>query len=163
MAFDAFLSIEGVDSQSTRKGFESEIEITSFNFAVNNPTSVMYGGGSGSGKASLSSFNITKKTDMSSPQLFQACCLGKHFPNAKVTLHKAAGDEAIDYMLLEFEDVFVNDLHWAGSSGVGDDVPEEALSFTFGKVSMTYNTQKADGSKDKAIVATYSPKTGTAD
>lgn len=163
MAFDAFLTIEGVDSQSSRKGFESEIEITSFSWGVSNPTSVMYGEGSGSGKASLTGFNVTKKTDMSSPQLFQACCLGKHFPSAKVTLHKAAGEEAVDYLKLEFEDVFVNDLQWAGTSGVGDDVPEESLSITFGKVMMTYTTQKPDGTKDKNIVASYSPKTGTAD
>jgi type VI secretion system secreted protein Hcp len=163
MAFDAFLTVEGVDSQSTRKGFESQIEITSFNWGVNNPTSVMHGEGSGSGKASLTSFNVSKKTDMSSPQLFQACCLGKHFPSALVTFHKAAGDEPIDYLKLEFTDVFVTDMQWAGTSGVGDDVPEENVSFTFGKVSMTYNTQKPDGSKDKAIVASYSPKTGTAD
>jgi type VI secretion system secreted protein Hcp len=123
----------------------------------------MYGAGSGSGKASLTAFNITKKTDMSSPQLFQACCLGKHFPSATVTLHKAAGENPIDYLKLEFTDVFVTDMQWAGTSGMGDDVPEEHVAFTFGKVSMTYNTQKPDGSKDQAIVASYSPKTGTAD
>jgi type VI secretion system secreted protein Hcp len=163
MAFDAFLSVDGVDSQSTRKGFESEIEITSFNWGVNNPTSVMFGEGSGSGKATLSSFNITKRTDMSSPQLFQACCLGKHFPKATVTLHKAAGENPVDYLRLDFTDVFVTDMQWAGTSGMGDDVPEESVAMTFGKVEMTYTTQKTDGTKDKAIVASYSPKTGTAD
>ena len=56
--------------------------------------------------------------------------------------------------------MFVTAVQWAGASGTGDDVPEEAVSFTFGKVEMTYNTQKPDGSKDKAIVASYSPKTG---
>jgi type VI secretion system secreted protein Hcp len=163
MAFDAFLTIDGVESQSTRKGFERAIELTSFNWGVNNPSSVMYGEGSGSGKATLSTFNVTKKTDMSSPQLFQACCLGKHFPKATVTLHKAGGTNPIDYLKLEFKDLFVTDMQWAGTSGTGDDVPEEHLAFTFGRVQMTYNTQKADGTKDKPIVASYSPKTGTAD
>jgi len=163
MAFDAYLSISGVDSQSMRAGFESDIQITSFNWSVHNPTSVMWGEGSGSGKATLSGFNVTKKTDMASPQLFQACCLGKHFPDAKVTLLKAAGEETIEYLTLEFEKVFVNDMQWAGTSGVGDDVPEESVAISFGKVVMTYTTQKDDGTKDKNIVASYSPKTGTAD
>jgi len=163
MAFDAYMWVEGIESESTREGHESYLQITSFNWGVHNPTSVMWGKGSGSGKATLTGFNVTKKTDMSSPQLFQACCLGKHFPQARVILLKAAGEESIEYLTLEFEQVFVNDMNWAGTSGVGDDVPEESVAFSFGKVVMTYTTQKEDGTKDKNIVASYSPVKGTAD
>jgi type VI secretion system secreted protein Hcp len=151
MAFDAFLTIDGVDSEATRKGFEGQIELGSFNFGAHNATSMQAGPGGGSGKAEVSSFQVTKRTDASSPQLFQACCGGKHFPKAKVVLHKAGGENPIDYLQFEFDTVFVEDFQWSGTSG-GDDLPMEALSFTFGKMKVTYTPQKADGSKGSPVV-----------
>jgi type VI secretion system secreted protein Hcp len=154
MAYDAFIKIDGVDGESTRKGFEKHIEILSFSWGASNPTTIGSGGGGGAGKVSLSSFNIMKVTDAASPGLFQACCTGKHFPKAKAVLHKAGGDEAVDYLVYEFEKVFVESIQWSGSSG-GDDRPTESLSLAFGKVTITYTPQTETGAKGSPVVASW--------
>lgn len=147
MAFDAFLKIDGVDGESTRKGFAGQIELASFSWGASNPTTIgSMGAGGGAGKATISSFNCLKATDKASPVLFQACCQGKHFPKATVTLNKAGGDDAVNYLVYEFEKVFVDSIQWSGSSG-GDDRPTESLSITFGKVTISYTPQSDTGAK----------------
>ena len=159
--FDAFLSIEGVDSESTRKGFEGQIEIQSFSIGANNPTSIGAGGGAGAGKVNVGNFNVMKKTDAASPLLFQACCTGKHFPKATVTFHKA-GEQQMVFLEYKFDTVFIEDIQWSGASG-GDEVPMESLSLAFGKIEMAYTKQKPDGTPDASIVAGWNLMTVTAE
>src|SRR5712691_7081391 len=104
MAFDAFLKIDGVDGESTRKGFEKQMEIQS-----------------------ISSFNIMKRSDSASPKLFNTCCQGDHYPTAVVTLNKSAGKAPIDFIKYEFEEVYVDNIQWSGATG-GDDTPMENVS-----------------------------------
>jgi len=147
MAFDAFLNIDGVEGESTRNGFDKQIELLSFSWgASNSATMGSGGGGGGAGKASISSFNCLKATDKASPVLFQGCCAGKHYPKATVTLNKAGGDQAVNYLVYEFENVFIDGIQWSGSSG-GDDRPTESLSIAFGKVTISYTPQQDTGSK----------------
>jgi type VI secretion system secreted protein Hcp len=158
MPFDAYLKLAGVDGESTRKGFEKQIEIYSFSFGAANPVNIGTGsGGAGAGKVSISSFNIMKKTDAASSKLFQNCCSGKHFPTGVVTLNKAGGDAALDYLKYEFKEVFVESIQWSGSTG-GDETPSESVSFAFSSVNVTYTPQKDDGSKGSPQVAGWDVK-----
>jgi type VI secretion system secreted protein Hcp len=155
MAFDAFLKIEGIDGESTRKGFEKQIELISFSWGASNPTTIgSAGAGGGAGKASVSSFNCLKITDAASAPLFQACCAGKHFPKAKVTLRKAGGDSPVDYLVYEFEKVYIESVQWSGASG-GDDRPTESVSLAFGKVTVTYTPQADQGATGSPVVASW--------
>jgi type VI secretion system secreted protein Hcp len=149
MAFDAFLQLAGVKGEATAKGMEGSIEILSFSWGASNPINVA-GGGMGSGKVSVSDFNIMKKTDIASNTLFQKCCTGKHFDTAKVTFRKA-GDEQVVYLIYEFTEVFVSSVQWSGSSG-GDDVPTESASFAFKTVKVTYQPQSKTGAATKPSV-----------
>ena len=147
MAFDTFIKIEGVEGESTAKGFEKQIEIYSFSWGASNPTTVGSAkDGLSAGKVSLSSFNIMKKTEKSSSKLFQACCGGDHFTSALVTMRKAGGTEKGQQIFLTyvFTDVMVESIQWSGSSG-GDDSPTESVSFAFGKVTIEYKNQGKDG------------------
>ena len=152
--WDAFLTVEGVSGESTREGHEGEIELFSFDFGGSNPSSIGVGSGGGTGTASLRSFNFMKKTDAASAELFQHMCSGKHFPTAKVTLYKAAGGKALDYLTFEFEECYVDNLDWSGSQG-GDAIPMESVAMSFGKVTVTYNEQKGDGTKGGAHVGSW--------
>jgi len=155
MAFDAFLKIDGVNGEATRKGFEKQMEILSFSWGAANPSTIgAGGGGGGGGKVSVSSFNIMQRSDVASPILFQACCKGDHFAKASVTLNKAAGASALDFIKYEFEEVYVDNINWSGASG-GDDTPTESVSFSFGKVSITYTPQNKDGSKGSPAVGAW--------
>jgi type VI secretion system secreted protein Hcp len=145
MAFDAFLEIEGVAGESQRAGHEGQIELMSFSWGASNPVSITTGSGLGAGKVNVSSFNFMKYTDGTSPTLFQKCCNGKHFPKAKVTFYKAAGDDgALDYLVYEFEGVFVDSIQWSGG---GEGIPMESVSFTFEKCTINYTVQNSDGTK----------------
>jgi len=157
VAFDTFIKFEGLSGESTRKGFEGQIEIFSFSFGASNPTSVGSGaGGMSAGKVSVSSFNIMKKTDISSPTLFQTCCIGDHFKTAVVTLNKASGekDKSLAFLKYEFEECFIESIQWSGSSG-GDDTPTESVSFAFAKVTITYTAQSKTGVAAKPSVASW--------
>lgn len=156
--FNAFLKIEGVESEATQKGFEGQISLDSFNLGASNPVDVQ-SGGMGAGKVNLSNFNVSKLTDAASPILFQACCLGKHFPNAVVSICKAGGDQAV-YLEYKFDTVFIANIDWSG--GGGDERPTETLSLAFHKVEMTYKKQKVDGTLGSPVVASYDQMKATA-
>lgn len=151
MAFDAYLKLEGVEGEATRKNYEKQIFLDSFSWGAHNPRSPV-GSGAGAGRVEISNFTVSKKTDKSSPKLFQACCAGKHFPKATLTLLKAGGENPVDYLKYDFTELFVGDIQWSGATNGGDDTPQETVGFSFGSVQITYTTQKPDGSKGEAIV-----------
>ncbi len=158
MAFDAFLKLDGVKGESKADGHKDEIDILSFSWGVSNSTSHV-GSGAGSGKASISSFNIMKKTDASSSSLFQACCSGKHTPTALAVLRKAGGDKPVEYIKYKFSEVLVESVQWSGSSG-GDDVPSESVSFSFSKVEITYTPQDSTGKAATPLLASWDIRAG---
>jgi type VI secretion system secreted protein Hcp len=150
--FNAFLKIDGVQSDATQKGFEKQIKLNSFSLGANNPVDMSAGGGRGAGRVSVSTFNVSKLTDKSSPVLFQACCLGKHFKNAVVSICKAGGQQEA-YLTYKFDTVFIASINWSG--GGGDDTPAEQLSLAFSKVEMTHKSQDEAGRLVEPIVASY--------
>ena len=161
MAWDAFFQIEGVDGEAQRAGHEGQIEIMSFSLGASNPSSVGYGSGGGTGTVSLSSFSVMKLTDATSPALFQKCCEGEHYPTAKLTLKKSGGSGgALDYLVYDFEEVYVDSIQWSGASG-GDPLPTESVSFSFGKITVTYAVQNPDGTKAGETPGSWDVRTRT--
>jgi type VI secretion system secreted protein Hcp len=160
VAYDAFLKLDGLDGESTRKGFEKWIEIFSFSWGASNPTTVGSGAsGMSAGKVSISSFNIMKKSDVASTSLFTNCCKGEHFKTANLALNKASGGAApLTFLKVDFTEVYVESIQWSGSGG-GDDTPTESVSFAFAKVKITYTPQKADGSAGTAVMANWDQTT----
>jgi len=140
MPFDTFLDITGVQGESTAKDMEGKIEIYSFSWGASNPTTVGSGKeGLTGGKVAISSFNVMKKTEKSSPVLFAACCIGKHFDKAIVTMRKAGGEAGQKpFLVYTFEDVMIESIQWSGSTG-GDDTPTESVSLAFARVKIDYS------------------------
>lgn len=154
MPYDAFLELDGVPGESTRKGFEDQIEVESLDFGVDNPTSSGPGAGRGAGKASIRPLSITKQVDKASPKLFDACAHGKHFPKATITFHRSGGDEPVDYLVYNLEKVYISNYQINGSSGM-EDRPREQISLDFGKVEVTYTPQTETGAKGGPVVGTF--------
>lgn len=163
MAYNSFMKFTPeVKGEAKDTGFVGQIELFSFSLGASNPSTVGSGGGSSSGKVSISSFNVMKKCDTASAALFKKCCEGKHFEKAEVTLCKASGGDApLEFLKYEFEHVFVDSIQWSGSSG-GDTVPTESVSFSFAKVSITYKEQKDDGTAGEAIGTSWDVRTNAA-
>ena len=160
MAFDTYLSIQSpnVAGEATQANHTGWIEIYSFSWGASNPTTVGSGtSGLSSGKVSVSSFNVMKKTETSSAPLFAACCAGQHYATASVEMSKATGTSGQQQVFLkyDFTDVMVESIQWSGSSG-GDDTPTESVSFAFAKVAITYSKQnEADGTMSPAGNASW--------
>jgi type VI secretion system secreted protein Hcp len=158
MAYDSFMVITGPDvkGESNDSQFKDAIPLYSFSWGASNPTSTQHGGaGLASGKVSISSFNIMKKTDLSSTALFTGCCKGTHYAKATVTLRKASGGkDPLKFLVIEFKEVMVESIQWSGNAA-GDDTPTESVSFAFGEVTITYTSQDAKGGAGKPVVGTW--------
>ena len=162
MAFDTFLFLEGIDGESTAK-IESPplpnkpFEIISWNFGGSNPSTVGSGrGGLSAGKVHVSSFNVMKKTENASPQLFLNCCTGQHIAKACVIMRKATGKDGKQQTFLQYDftNVMVDSIQWAGHHG-GDDTPAESISFAFATVAVTNYTQDSKGGMKKGAGASW--------
>lgn len=157
MAFDTYMWLEepgdganAVAGESTDKVYSANkaFELYSFSWGASNPATITSGGGgTGGGRVSISSFNVMKKSDNASGDLFYTCCNGGHFGKATVVLRKAGGTKDATgtvYLTYTFKEVFVDSIQWSGSSG-GDDVPAESVSFSFGACKIEYWPQKKTG------------------
>lgn len=147
MASDYYLKIDGVKGEATAKEMVDFMELHSFSFGASNPSSIgSQGGGSGSGKVSISSFNFMKRSDKASPTLFQMCCSGAHADSAEMHIKKATGKDGEQQTFIKyvFKQVYIDSVQWAGSAG-GDGYPAESISFSFEDVTVSYYPQDAKG------------------
>ncbi len=154
MAADMFLKLDGVSGEATADGMTDYMSIDSFSFGASNPTTVGPGsGGLTAGRVSVSSFNVTKRTESASCLLFSSCCAGKHFATGEVVLRKATGPDGGQQVFLKysFTDVLVESIQWSG----GGDEPSESLTLAFAKVTIEYSKQGADGSMSPSGNATW--------
>ena len=149
---DYFLKIDGVDGESVDDKHKGEIHVSSFSFGVTNTGTGGSNLGSGGGKANVQDIHFTKQTDKSSPNLFLACCSGKHFPNATITIRKA-GEKPHEYLILKLTEVFVSSFNVSGHDSGG--IAQESFSLNFSKIENTYAPQNADGSAGAKITKTY--------
>jgi type VI secretion system secreted protein Hcp len=150
MAVDMLLQIEGVQGESQIEGKAGWIDIMSYSLGASNPSSVGTGMGSGAGKVSISSLSIQKFIDKSTPILFLKCCSGKHFDKASLVVREA-GDKPVEYLILKFEQGYVDNISWGGASGGGK--PTESLSLSFATMKVEYYPQNADGTKGDKVPA----------
>ena len=154
MAADYFLQIPDIPGESKDKDHTEWIEILSLNFGFQNPTTLgSLGSGAGAGKAVASELVVLKAFDKASPKLMQMLFTGDHKNGVKLNVRKASGDKASgDFLKLVLDTVFVTQIEESASAG-GDDVPIEQVTFLYGKLSLDYSPQKADGTLDTPIHA----------
>ncbi|MEM9343583.1 MAG: type VI secretion system tube protein Hcp [Pseudomonadota bacterium] len=164
--FDAFMYCKGSsgifkgETQDHEMSKMDAIEIISFDFGVENTINIgSVSGGGGAGKATFKEFNITKKTDTASTDLFHACCSGSHFDDVYLVLRRAAGVSAEGksgktFIEFHFKLVMVQDIGWSGSDG--DDVCEEAVILQYGAIHIKYYPQQATGKHKDAVEAIWS-------
>jgi type VI secretion system secreted protein Hcp len=157
MAADYFLKIDGIDGESTKKGFENQIEIESFSWGATQSTSQATGSGSGSGKVDMQHFSFTTKINKSSPKLMVACATGQHIPSAILTARKAGGKQE-EYLKWKLSDIVVSSYQTGGSAG-SDTVPTDQFSLAFSKIVTEYKPQDAKGGLGAAVTAGYDLKT----
>src|SRR5262245_490246 len=143
MAVDAFIYFdkpgsgekpEGETKDATYKP-KAAFEIKDFSFGVENPTTIGSAtGGAGAGKIKFNEFTIKKTSDKASPAFFRNCVAGAHYKTVTLEMRKAGGDPTSagkPFLQFKFDTVFTTKIDW---SAPGDDVPEESITFVYGKL-----------------------------
>lgn len=157
--FDAFLCLKGPDvpgeSQDANIANDADagfggvrpFEVISFELGAENNINIgSISSGGGAGKATFKEFNITKKTDTASCELFNKLVTGAHFNDAILVLRRSGQDYAKSggiFLKFEMKLVMVQDIGWSGSDG--DDICEESVVLQYGAIQITYWKQKTDG------------------
>jgi type VI secretion system secreted protein Hcp len=157
MAVDFFLKIDGIEGESTDSKHKGEIDVASWSWGETNTGSMHFGGGGGAGKVSMQDFQFTMRMNRATPKLMQACATGQHIKKAVLTCRKA-GTEQQEYLKITFSDLLVSSYQTGASGGMDEVLPTESISLNFAKIEFEYKPQKADGTLDGAIKASYDLK-----
>ena len=145
MAVDMFLKIGDVKGESRDSAHKEEIDVLAWSWGMAQSGTMHMGGGGGAGKVNVQDLSFTKYLDKSTPNLMLACCNGKHYPEALLTVRKA-GENPIEYLKIKMEDVLITSVATGGSGG--EDRLTENITMNFAKVNVEYQPQGKDGKKE---------------
>ncbi len=161
MATDMFLSIEGIDGESTDDGHADWIEILAFNHGVSQPVSGASGrGGRTGGRADFAPFSVTKTIDKATADLHIYCANGKHIPTVEAEFCLATEDKHC-FMKYTLTDVIVSAVSPSGSQG--GDRPMEEVSFAYGKIKWEYTPIDQTGAAGATVDRTWNLETNKQD
>ena len=147
---DMFLKLEGIEGESQDSKFKDWIEVLSFNWGVHQASTAHRQQGLGHSKASFQEFHISKHYDKASPKLFKACAMGQHIKSGKVVIRKAGGDNPLDYLTYEFNDIMVGNVAVSGHGGGGSQV-SETIALSFAKFKQVYKVQSKTGTGESNV------------
>jgi type VI secretion system secreted protein Hcp len=148
MAVDMFLKIDGVKGESVDHKHADSIDVISFSWGMAQSGTAHSGPGAGSGKVKVQDITVLKFMDTSTPVLLAACCSGKHFSNALLTVRKA-GEKPLEYLRLKLTDVMIT--HQSTAASRADDRLTENVVLNFAKYEVLYTPQKRDGTADATV------------
>ena len=149
MAVDMYLKLGDIKGESLAKGHTDEIEVLSWAWGCAQTGSTHMGTGGGTGTASVSDITINKYVDKSSPTILQSCCQGTHLPEAVLTLRKAGGNSAVEYLKITLKEVLVSGHMF--SAGGSEQVAEQ-ITLNFAQFNMEYQPQDNTGAKKGGAV-----------
>jgi len=151
-AFPPLLTIPNVPGESTLDGFENLIELQGFSWGSSNGQGGTAGCGTGADGSFFFDLTVTKHFDKASQPIMLANLKGTDLGTIKLQLLKLAGGSHPQvYLAFELEHAHVASDQMSGGGGVID----EKVTFTSSKATVSYKTQKADGSLNAAIVICY--------
>jgi type VI secretion system secreted protein Hcp len=142
MAMDMFIKIGDLKGESRDKTHKEEIDVLAWSWGMSNSGSAHVGSGQGAGKVNVQDISFTKYIDKSSPDLMLACCNGKHFPQAILTVRKA-GEQPLEYLIITLDELMVTSVSTGGSGG--EDRLTENVTLNFAKVKVNYKEQTPTG------------------
>jgi len=144
MAVDMFFKIGDIKGESGDSKHKDEIDVLSWSWGMSNSGTTHTGSGGGAGKVNVQDVSFTKYIDASSNALLKACCEGKHYADATLTVRKAGGTP-VEYVVIKLEEVLVTAVTTGGSGG--EDRLTENVTLNFAKFMYKYQPQDKTGAK----------------
>jgi type VI secretion system secreted protein Hcp len=135
---DMFLKVEGVTGEAGDAKHENEIEVVSWNWALQ--ASVNAATGMAKGKARLSELQVVKRVDQATTTLMGFVNNNKLVKSAKLTVRKA-GTTPLEYFTIELEDVRIT----AVKTESENTELVEHVNLGFSKVKVSYVRQSSTG------------------
>ena len=148
MATDFVLKIDGINGESSRKGYEKQIDVYSWSWGMDQTGSFHIGSGGAAGKVTIQDLEVTKYVDVSTPDLMVNCAKGQHIKSVTLSCLKAGGNESLPYIVIKLTDVIVTSVQPVGQPGAERIM--ERVRLNFAKCELTYTQQSATGGTEAA-------------
>jgi type VI secretion system secreted protein Hcp len=152
MAVDMFIKIGDLKGEAKDKVHKEEIDVLAWSWGMSNSGSAATGGGIGPGKVNVQDLSFTKFIDKASCDLMLACCNGKHYPTATLTVRKA-GEKPLEYLIITMSELMVTSVSTGGSGG--EDRLTENVTLNFAKVKVDYKEQTSTGTAGATPTMTW--------
>lgn len=126
-------------------------EVDSYSFNLEQTLNIgSQASGAGAGKVTFNPFTITRKTDKSTPVLFQMACSGTPFQSVCLVLRKSAGAAVtgVAFLKFTFKLVAVKTIAWAHDA----ETPKETVTFESGGLVIEYWPQLPNGTLGGRVV-----------
>jgi type VI secretion system secreted protein Hcp len=159
MSTDMFIKFAEVDGEAAEANHENWCEIIGWSHSFSQPASPLRDStGSTIERANHSDLSITKYLDQATRQLLKAHWNGTQFETVSLDCLRAAGEESVNYLSIEMEDVIIS--NYSISAG-GGDIPVENLSLAYSKITYAYDRKKKqDGDPEGEAQVSHDLKTG---
>lgn len=154
MAVDMFLKLDGIEGEAVDGTHGKEIAILSFSWGMTQSATTHSGPGGGSGKVNVQDLTVVKRVDKSTPTLLAACATGRHVKKGTLTVRKAGGDKAVEYIKLDIQDIIVSSVSASAHADSNDEL-SESVTLNFSYYKYTYTGQGAGGLKDKSVESDF--------
>lgn len=143
MAIALFLKVDGADGESKNAKHANWVDLESFHWGANQPSTMERGGGGGAGKVTFHDLTAVAPVDKAYPALLIKCASGEHIGKVEIAGAKAGGDE-LEYFKITLEDVLVTNVDVSGAKGA-----EVMANYSFqaAKVKSEYSVQTDKGGK----------------
>src|SRR3569832_456170 len=156
MAMDMFLKIDDLKGDSIDEKHPNEIQVLSWSWGMSQSGSTHSATGGGAGKVNVQDLSFMKNIDTTTTNLIKASCNGTHFKSALLTVRKAGGKSAVEYLKIKMQDLIVSNVSTGGSNS-GDKITE-SVTLNFAKVSLDYTPQdKTNTPKTKKTTTKNKP------
>ena len=149
MAIDTFLKMGDLKGDSQVKGFEDQIQLLAWSWGMSQSGTTHIGSGGGAGKVNVNDLSFTHYVDSSTPKFMEACCKGKHYPEATIVMRKAGGDP-LPFLTLKLTDIIVTSVSEGGSQG--EEQLTENITLNFAAFEVSYQAQDNKGAKKGGAV-----------
>ncbi len=144
---EMFLKIDGIQGETLDTYRPGEIEIQTWTWDAGlNPVRWDLNQGGQSTRANTDKIVVTKVCDQASVALYQYCVTGKHFKNARIICRKNDGEEKINYLTIEMEDVMIQEVNWSGQGE--SPTLTETIELAFADFTVRYKKQRDSGAAD---------------
>jgi type VI secretion system secreted protein Hcp len=154
MAVDMFMKItsaEGeVEGESIDESHGKEIDLISWSWGMSQSGCTHSSSGGGAGKVRVQDLSFTKYIDKATPTLMKFCCNGTHIPEAILTIRKAGGKSAVEYVKLTLKECILSSVT-TGTKNAAEDRLTENVTLNFAEFHYEYTPQESDHTPGASI------------